>query len=77
MLLNTSLHARCTVRPNKLNHQSLEQRKIYCKASKETGGSCPQNSELPRGFQQSIFKGQVREGGLRVCDQLVHNSLID
>ena len=32
--------------------------------------------ELPEGFWQSIFKSQVREEGRRVCDQLVHNSLI-
>ena len=32
--------------------------------------------ELPDGFQESIFKGQVREGGRRVCDLLVHDSLI-
>ena len=32
--------------------------------------------ELPKGFQQSIFKGQVREEGRRVCDQLVQGSLI-
>ena len=31
---------------------------------------------LPNGFQQSILKGKVREGHPRVCDQLVHNSLI-
>ena len=33
------------------------------------------NPQLPEGFQQSIFKGQVREGGCRVCDRLVLNSL--
>ena len=33
--------------------------------------------ELLDGFQGGIFKGQVRGGGgRRVCDQLVHNSLI-
>ena len=32
--------------------------------------------ELPDGFQESIFKGKMREGPPRVCDQLVHNSLI-
>jgi len=31
---------------------------------------------LPNKFQQSIFKDKVREGRPRVCDQLVHNSLI-
>ena len=32
--------------------------------------------KLPKGFWQSIFKGQMREGSRRVCDQLMHNSLI-
>ena len=32
--------------------------------------------ELLHGFQERIFKGQVREGSHRVCDQLLHNSLI-
>ena len=33
--------------------------------------------EFPDGFQQNIFKGHVREGvGHRVCDQLLHSSLI-
>ena len=33
--------------------------------------------ELPDGFQGSLFKGRVREGHPSVCDQLVHNSLVD
>ena len=34
--------------------------------------------ELPEGFlRQSIFKSQVSGVGLRVCDQLMHNSLAD
>ena len=32
--------------------------------------------ELPDGFRQVIFKGQMREGHPRVFDQFVHNSLI-
>ena len=32
--------------------------------------------KLLDGFQQSIFKGQMREGHPRVFDQFVHNSLI-
>ena len=32
--------------------------------------------KLPDGIQESIFKGKVREGSRKVCDQLVHNSLI-
>ena len=31
--------------------------------------------ELPKGFQQSTFQSQVKEGAHRICDQLVHNSL--
>ena len=35
------------------------------------------SSEVPGGFQQSIFKSQVGRGcGCRVCDQLEHNSLL-
>ena len=32
--------------------------------------------ELPDGFQASIFKGKVREGNCRVCDQLMHSCLM-
>ena len=32
--------------------------------------------KTPNGFQENIFKGQVREESCRVCDQLVHSSLI-
>lgn len=32
--------------------------------------------DLLEGFQQSSFKGQVNDGDCRVCDQLVHISLI-
>ena len=35
-----------------------------------------QRLELSHGFQGSVFKGKVREGSCRVCDQLMHNSLI-
>ena len=41
-----------------------------------TGGLCFKNPKLPEVFQQAIFKGKVRERCPRVCDQLVHNSLI-
>ena len=33
------------------------------------------HAKLPVGFLQSTFKSQVREGGRRVRDQHVHNSL--
>lgn len=32
--------------------------------------------ELPEGFQQSVFKSQVRERGCRVLDQFMQSSLI-
>ena len=44
---------------------------------KVRGGSCSNSPELPKEFHQSILKGQIREWGVRrVCNQLVHNSLI-
>ena len=32
--------------------------------------------ELPEGSQGKVFKGKVREGSHRICDQNVHSSLI-
>ena len=32
--------------------------------------------EIPDGFQKNNFKDQMREGYPRVCDWLVHNSLM-
>ena len=40
-------------------------------------GSCSKHPELPGKFWQGIFEGQVREGRPRICDQLVHSSLVD
>ena len=49
---------------------------IYCKVpDKESRTTHAQKTQIPHGFQGSIFKGQAREGISRVCDQLVHNSL--
>lgn len=44
---------------------------------KEMGGLCSplQKPQIPQGFQLSIFKSQIK-GGHRVCDQIVHSSLI-
>ena len=44
--------------------------------SKESRWLVLKTPELPKGFQQSIFKGQVREERPRVGDQLVHSSVI-
>ena len=57
--------------------QRFEQRKVYCRTMQGGRWLRPQkNPELPEGFWQSIFKGKVSEGGGRVCDELMHNSLI-
>ena len=52
--------------------------RVYCRApSKESRAtSCSKHPNSHMGVQQSIFKGQMSEGTPRVCDQLVHNSLI-
>ena len=50
---------------------------VYCKAPrKETRWLVLKAPQLPGGFKESLFKGKVREWCPRVCDQLVHNSLI-
>ena len=48
-----------------LKHQSLEQRKVYCRARKETVAHALKSPELPKRFQQSTLKSQVREGVAR------------
>lgn len=45
-----------------MNQQGLEQRKVNCRATPGDDSSCLNNPELLEGFQQSIFKGQVRQG---------------
>ena len=76
LLPNAGLCAQHTVRPNKTKCQSLEQRKVYCRAKQGERVACAQNPKLPEGFQQSIFRSQVRAGAHRVGDQFMHNSLI-
>ena len=62
VLPNASSCARRTVRPNKLKHRGLVQRKVYCRAIQgEQVAHAQKTPELPEGFQQSIFKGQVRD----------------
>ena len=64
------------VRPNKLKLRSVEQRTIYFRAVQgEWVARAQKNPDLPEEFLQSIFKGKVREGCPRVCDQLRHYSL--
>ena len=42
-----------------------------------TSSLCSKTPKLLEVFQQSILKGQVREGHPRLCDQLMQNSLVD
>lgn len=44
--------------------------------SKESGISKAQTTQTPLKFQGGVFKGKVREGRCRVCDEPTHNSLI-
>ena len=45
-------------------------------ACKENGGSCSRKCQTLQRDSGSISKDQVMEGWLRICDLLVHNSLI-
>ena len=76
LLPNSGSCAQHTVKPNKPKSGSLEQRQkdLWQDCARRIGGLCPQNSELPKRFQQSIFKDKVRIGCPRICNQLVHNS---
>ena len=65
LLLNTSLCARHTARPNKLKRWSLEQRKVYCRTVQgewvnQTDNpfqySCLENS-MDRGAWQAVVHG--------------------
>ena len=45
--------------------------------ARRTSSLCSETPKLLEVFQQSIFKGQVREEHPRLCDQLMQNSLVD
>ena len=60
LLLNTSLCARRTVRPNKLKCGSLEQRKVYSQVKQGKRVACAKKPELPDGFQWEVLKGKFR-----------------
>ncbi|XP_060146960.1 5'(3')-deoxyribonucleotidase, mitochondrial isoform X2 [Globicephala melas] len=40
--------------------QSLEQRKVYCRAMQGDGWLMPSNPKLPKSFQQSLFLGKEK-----------------
>ena len=67
LLLYTSPCAQFTVRPNKWKCQRSEQTKVYCRNIEgEQVAYAHKIPKLPEKFQQSIFKGQVRERNPRV-----------
>ena len=68
MLPNTGSRAWCTVRPNKLKHQSSEQCKVYYRAMHGDGWLVLKNPELPDGFGGKNFIGKIWGEGHRVCD---------
>ena len=60
LLLYTNLCALSTVRVNEFKCQSLEQINVYCRALQGDGWFLPYSN--PKGFQQSVLKGKMREG---------------
>ena len=72
---NTSSCAQCTGQTNQ-NISVWSRERFIAGPCKETGGSWPPDPKLSESFQQNISKGQVREEGQRVCDQLMHSCLI-
>ena len=72
---NRSSCAQCTSQTNQ-NISVWSRERFIAGPCKETGGSWPPDPRLSECFQQNIFKGQAREEGHRVCDQLMHNCLI-
>ena len=67
---NASVSIWHRVSPKKLNRQSLAQRKVYCRDTRGEWVARAFKSWTPRGFQQNIFKGKVREG----CGWLLQTS---
>ena len=78
----TGLCTWCTVKPNTLKCQSLEQREIYYRAIQGELVACAQRTlNSQKSFSKAFLKvqsGWQRVGGAcyRVCDQFLHSSLI-
>ena len=63
LLLNASSYAQHTVRPTKLKHMSLEQRKVHYKAMQgEWVTRAPRKPQSPRRVSAKHFNGKMREG---------------
>ena len=78
VLDNASLCSWCTVRPNKLKCQSLEQRKVYCSLCKERSGSWPPKTlNAPPHFSKASPEARWRRGvWSAVADFLVWESFV-
>ena len=62
MIPNASVCAWPPVMPRKSKRQEFGAEKGLLRPCKKIGTFCPQIPELLGGFQQSTFKGKVREG---------------
>lgn len=73
----TWIHSPCMPKADPLTLSCSEWKwSIYCRMlSQDSRTSSAHNTHIPSGFQESIFKGQVREWSCSECDQVVHSSL--
>ena len=60
----------CLTHSEATKSQSLEQRKVYCKAMQGDGWLVPQNPKLLEEFQQSTFKTRWGKGEVSCCKPL-------
>ena len=75
MLLNPSSGAWRTVRPNKPKHQSLEQRRVYCRGrARRMGPSCSKDQNFSMIFREAFLK--VTHLGMRVAGCMTFFSLV-
>ena len=76
--VSASSCAQCAVRLNVTKMSELVAEKGLLQGQARRWAACALKSpELPEAFQQSTFKSQQREEGLRVRDRLEYRSLID
>ena len=59
------------MKPNKWKHQSLEQRKVYCRAKQGEWVAHAQNPWTPFRCWGKIFIGKIWGKGCRLCDFLL------
>ena len=54
----------------------LEERQVYCEATRDEVVYALKNTGLPEVFWQSILRAKREGGCCGVCDELMHSSLI-